>query len=328
MKHQYALDGLGYRLRPICMSDAQFIIDVRLEDIERNRFIHPISNDISLQEKWLRQYFERDGDYYFVVENRVSGQKEGLISFYDENNGKAEYGRWVMKKNSLAAIESILLLYRIAFEQAGLSELYCRTILDNTTVVSLHNSIGEKTRRILNGIFELNGNTYDAVEHYSDKTYFYQKIAPELERHANIIFKRNMRNAVGNFDFHHIGVATQSIDKELPNFILMGYSKENTVFEDMEQGVRGLFLTAKHQPRLELLENLPGSHTLDKFLSTGHKCVFYHMAYMVNDIEAAVKVFFNNRAKVISKMKISTYFRKRICFMVLSNMDMIELIEI
>ena len=66
-------------------------------------------------------------------------------------------------------------------------------------------------------------------------------------------------------------------------------------------------MTAKDQTRLELLENLPDSHTLDKFLSTGNK--FYHMAYMVNDIETAVRVFVNNRAKVISEMKISTYFK-------------------
>ena len=325
MKHRYFLDGFGYRLRPICMSDAQFIIDVRLEDAERNRFIHTISNDIALQEAWLKKYFEREGDYYFVVENRVSGKKEGLISFYDEADGKAEWGRWVLKKGSLAAAESVLLLYRIAFEQANLSELYCRTIFDNTAVVSFHKSIGEKTRHVLKGIFDLNGIRYDAVEQYSDKSNFYKKIAPKLERQAQMIFNRNMRDAVGSFEFHHIGVATKSIDRELPNFILMGYSREDDVFEDLNQGVRGLFLTAKGQPRLELLENLPDSHVLDKLLVAGQK--FYHVAYMVNDIEAAVQVFLNNRAKVISAMRVSTYFGKRICFMILPNMEIVELVE-
>ena len=146
MKHTFHLDGYGYRLRPIRLSDAQFIIDTRLEDMDRNRFVHTISSDLSVQELWLRNYFEREDDFYFVIENRISGKSEGLISFYDVCDGRAEWGRWVVRKGSLAAPESVYLLYRIAFEQAGLHELYCQTISDNTSVVSFHNSIGEKIK--------------------------------------------------------------------------------------------------------------------------------------------------------------------------------------
>ena len=69
MKHTFHLDGYGYRLRPIRLSDAQFIIDTRLEDMDRNRFVHTISSDLSVQELWLRNYFEREDDFYFVNEN-------------------------------------------------------------------------------------------------------------------------------------------------------------------------------------------------------------------------------------------------------------------
>lgn len=117
----------------------------------------------------------------------------------------------------------------------------------------------------------------------------------------------------------------RSIEKELPGYTLLGYSQEGKAFEDALQGVRGLFVTAKEQPRLELLENLDGSHTLDQQLSQGQK--MYHLAYLVGDIEKAMDYFCGNRAKVISPLKQSVYFKKRICFLVLPNMMMVELIE-
>ena len=54
----------------------------------------------------------------------------------------------------------------------------------------------------------------------------------------------------------------------------------------------------------------------------------YHFGYLVKDIEKVYEVFTTKlRAKVASPMKESQYFGKRICFLVLNNMFMIELIE-
>ena len=66
MKHRYSLEGYSYRLRPVKKSDAAFIVEARLEDAARNQYIHPISENVSLQEAWLDRYFEREGDYYFI----------------------------------------------------------------------------------------------------------------------------------------------------------------------------------------------------------------------------------------------------------------------
>ena len=325
MKHKISVEGFGYRLRPVKLSDAQFIIDARLEDAERNRFIHTISTDVSLQENWLNNYFEREGDYYFVVENRITGQPEGLIGVYDVQDGRAEWGRWVIKKDSLAAVESVDLAYRAAFERIGLEELYCRTVQDNVEVVSFHESIGEKTRRIIENAFEINGEMYNAVEQYANKEIFYGEIHPMLEKKAAMIFKRNMRMAIGDFEFHHIGVAVRDISKEFSTFAFLGYTKSSEVFEDAEQGIQGLFLEAKGQPRLELLADLDGRATISPVIESGNK--MYHFAYMVSDIEKALDVFIKAKAKVVSPLKQSTYFGKRICFLLLPNMYMIELVE-
>ena len=325
MKHRITVEGFGYRLRPVRLNDAQFIIDVRLEDTARNKFIHAISRDVKAQEDWLNDYFNREGDYYFVIENRVTGEPEGLIAFYNEKDGKAEWGRWVVKEGSLAATESVDLLYKAAFESVGLKELYCRTIKDNTEVVSFHESIGEKTRCILEKAVNLNGIVYDEVEQYADHDIFYKEIHPALEKRSIMIFKRNFRIAIGDFEFHHIGVASKDLNKDFSTFAFLGYSKSSEYFEDPLQGIKGFFIEAKDQPRLELLANLEGSDTVTSMLNSGNK--MYHFAYLVSDIEKALQVFINARAIVISPLKQSTFFGKRICFLMLPNLYMIELIE-
>ncbi len=326
MDHRISLDGYAYRLRPIRLSDAEFILRVRLEDKERNRFIHEIPNDVSVQEEWLRAYLERPDDYYFVIENKMTAQPEGLIAIYNfEGNGRAEWGRWVVQKGSFASVESVNLIYRVAFEKLGLAELCCRTIRDNTAVVSFHDSIREKTKGILKDYCSIGDQSFDAVEQYAEKAYFYDTVKPDLDQKSCTIFLRNLRVETGGLQFHHIGVAAKNIGKELAAFRMLGYREEGAVFEDKSQGIRGLFLTAKGQPRLELLENLEGSDTLTPFIDGRVK--MYHMGYCVSNIEHAVEVLTRCRVPIVSPLKQSVYFGKRICFLMLPNLYMIELIE-
>lgn len=325
MKHNYRIEGVGFRLRPVSLQDAQFIVDVRLEDSERNQYIHKISSDITDQQAWLTHYFEREGDFYFVVENKITGMPEGLIGIYDIDNGKAEWGRWVVKKGSLATVESLDLLFKVAFNELQLDELYCRTIRDNERVVSLHDSLPQLKRGVLTGFIELNGEKYDAVEHYTTPKHYINVLREELEKKALFIFQRNLRALIGKLDFHHIGVATNSIESEFGAYRLLGYAREGHPFEDPEQGIRGQFITAPGQPRLELLENLTGSATLDVWLKDRIK--MYHFAYKTANIEQAVELLNRNRVRTVSPLKKSVYFKKRICFLLLSPGFLIELIE-
>lgn len=326
MKHNLAIEGYGYRLRPVKLSDAQFIVNVRLEDAERNQFIHTVSDDVHLQEEWIRNYFEREGDYYFIIENRLTGHSEGLMAIYNVANDRGEWGRWVVRKGSFAAAESVILLYRVAFEQVGLKELYCRTIKENAAVVAFHNSAGEHIRQTLTAYVELDGKKYDVVEHYADYKIFSEDVLPRLDPQARRIFQRNLKREFKGWEFHHIGVATKGIEKELPVYTMLGYSPEGDYFVDELQGIRGLFVTATGQPRLELLENLPGSTTLDIPLKCGNR--MYHVAYKVQNIETVVKTGNQRRWRLVSGLKESTYFGKRVCFTVSPNMQMIELVEV
>ena len=317
--------GYGYLLRPVKMEDAQFIIDVRLEDQERNQFIHKISSELKVQEQWIENYLSREKDYYFVIENVLTKEREGLIAIYDVADERAEWGRWVVKKGSMAAVESVNLLYKIAFEKLGLRELYSCTIEDNKAVVAFHDSIGQKTRRIIEKAVILEGKEYNVVEQFVDKEYYYSTVKQILEEKSEKIFLRNLKTKLGKMEFHHIGVATENIEKEQHVFSMLGYRKENDSFEDLEQGVRGVFMIAKDQPRIELLENLEDRNTVTHFVEAGNK--MYHFAYIVENIEKAISILSNCRIRIISPLKVSTYFKNRICFLVLPNKFMIELIE-
>jgi RimJ/RimL family protein N-acetyltransferase len=166
MRHDLTLAGPAFRLRPITDADAPLVLELR-SDTRRNRYLHPIPPRLDDQLAWFARYYERPGDYYFVVERQDSGAAEGVISLYDVDlkAGCGEWGRWILRPGSLAAVESAWLIYRCAFEQLGLKRVFCHTVADNVSVVSFHDSCGITEKRLLPNHFNLGGRPADAVEH-------------------------------------------------------------------------------------------------------------------------------------------------------------------
>jgi RimJ/RimL family protein N-acetyltransferase len=167
MRHDLTVDGPAFRLRPVRLQDAEFIAGLRA-DPERNRYLHPSPPGLTseqrviAQTRWLQAYFERDGDYYFAIENRSSGVLEGTAGIYnvDRTARDAEWGRWILRRGSLAALESACLVYHGAFDRLGLDSLYCRTIAENSAAVAFHDSFGLTRSRVLLGYLD----GMDAVE--------------------------------------------------------------------------------------------------------------------------------------------------------------------
>jgi RimJ/RimL family protein N-acetyltransferase len=169
MRHEIRIQGHGFALRPIEAADASLIIELR-RDIDRARYLHQIPLDHDSQVEYLNRYFQRDGDYYFVIERAVSPEStpaEGLVGIYDvdERDGHAEWGRWILREGSLAAVASAWLIYRVAFERLGLSEVYCRTLSDNAPVLSFHDRAGLVRTRQLEGAVEIGDDKRDVIEH-------------------------------------------------------------------------------------------------------------------------------------------------------------------
>ena len=132
-----------YRLRPVTVEDAAFIVKLRTRP-GVSRFVHETSSRVEDQAAWLEAYFARPGDYYFIVEDANSGEPQGTVGLYnvteDASNGEA--GRWVLKKGSMAAVECAWMIYEIAFAKLGLESVRCQTWIDNTRVVSFLDSFG------------------------------------------------------------------------------------------------------------------------------------------------------------------------------------------
>ena len=170
MRHDFVVEGPALRLRPVADADAAFIVALR-SDPALNQYLHRGSASEAQQRGWLAAYYERPGDYYFVVERLAGGTAEGLISLYDVDarSQAAEWGRWILRTGSLAAVESAWLIYRFGFEQLHLQAIYCRTVADNQRVVSFHDSCGITQRTLLPGHFEIEGRRHDAIEHRVDR---------------------------------------------------------------------------------------------------------------------------------------------------------------
>lgn len=126
--------------------------------------------------------------------------------------------------------------------------------------------------------------------------------------------------------FHHIGYATSSLVREREFFKNLGYVQEGLDFNDPEQGILGCFLKGPG-PRVELLENLPGSDTLTPWLNTGIK--MYHLAYQVEDLDKAIFWARSQRGiMTVAPVPAVAFEGRRICFFAFRQGPMLEFVEL
>ena len=166
MRHSIRVDCIRYRLRPVAVEDASFIVAVRT-DHALNRFVHEVSGRVEDQVTWLQSYFDRAGDYYFIVEDVDSCRPQGTIGLYNRALGscEAEWGRWILRRDSMAALESAWLICETAFSILRLSSICSRTLAENQTVISFHDSFGASREAVLVNHFTVHGEYKTAIEH-------------------------------------------------------------------------------------------------------------------------------------------------------------------
>jgi methylmalonyl-CoA/ethylmalonyl-CoA epimerase len=127
------------------------------------------------------------------------------------------------------------------------------------------------------------------------------------------------------FQFHHLGYACADLAKDRAQFERLGYAVEGEAFEDAVQGIAGLFLTGAG-PRVELLQNLPGSTTLKPWLEQGTR--IYHFAYLVPDMAQALAWARTQRAvTTVQPVPAVAFGGRHIAFVMLRTGFMLEFIE-
>ncbi len=147
MDHNIRVDGRAYRLRPLRVDDAEFVVQLRTDPV-LCKYIHATSPSLDAQRQWTQRYLQRADEWYFIVERISNNRPEGTICIYNvDRTGsevRAEWGRWVMRRDSLGATEAACHIYDIGFDQLNIDLLYCHTESQNLPVVSFHDSMGLK----------------------------------------------------------------------------------------------------------------------------------------------------------------------------------------
>jgi RimJ/RimL family protein N-acetyltransferase len=162
MHHDIHLEGFNLRLRPVRIEDAAFIVWLRNLDYVMGN-VGDSAKDVASQEAWLKVYFEREGDYYFIVES-LGGIPLGTHGIYNVKGTSAEKGRHIMRPEVMAGVPTGILTTELAFGSMGLRELRVRMVATNVAVQSLHRKSGFKQVGILPAAQMIAGKPVDMVE--------------------------------------------------------------------------------------------------------------------------------------------------------------------
>ena len=147
MNHNVILEGWNCRLRPVRLDDAEFIVRLRNQDFAKG-YIHATDDSIEKQKEWLNDYYGRDRDYYWILENISDGQKVGTYGLYNFVGDMAMPGRMVVLPTAdfLQAAYSIL-MREFAFETLGIGRLVGCVVPSNKKVIKFAKLMGGEVIR-------------------------------------------------------------------------------------------------------------------------------------------------------------------------------------
>ncbi|WP_111706552.1 VOC family protein [Lutibacter citreus] len=129
-----------------------------------------------------------------------------------------------------------------------------------------------------------------------------------------------------NYKFHHIGIATKSINKCITFYEKLGYSPSDIKIEP-SQNVRICFLKKEDNPIIEIIEELNEDSAISLILKKMGSTV-YHTCYEVTDIVAAADELEDSGFRLLFEPKISnTMDNGLFCYLYSVNCGFIELYQ-
>ncbi|KJV41245.1 GNAT family N-acetyltransferase [Acinetobacter brisouii] len=128
--------------------DAEFICNLR-NTPELNKHISKSTAIVDDQIRWIENYKKRENEiqeFYFIIERNDNNERIGTIRIYDFRDKIKSFcwGSWILNSNKTryAAIESALLIYRIAFDELGFEQSHFDVRKDNLSVHKFHMKLG------------------------------------------------------------------------------------------------------------------------------------------------------------------------------------------
>lgn len=134
------LEGRFVNLRSADIQDAAFTRDIR-RDPELTKYMPIIKNSIKEQEDWICNQRLKEGDFFFVVEEK-SGKAIGTISLYNINGTRGHSGRIAIRGNFIQCIEAQLLMCNFAFNELHLEEITGDCYNDNIRAIKFSEGYG------------------------------------------------------------------------------------------------------------------------------------------------------------------------------------------
>jgi methylmalonyl-CoA/ethylmalonyl-CoA epimerase len=129
-----------------------------------------------------------------------------------------------------------------------------------------------------------------------------------------------------DFIFHHIGIATHSIEDTAQFYIEAGYSMSILVKDDI-QNVTVCFLDKKDMPCIELVQPLSNLSPVSKIIEKSGVTP-YHFCYVVKEIDSSIINLKKYKFISISHpVPAIAFANKKICFLFNKNFGLIELLE-
>ena len=119
------LENKRTRLRPVEVSDAEFILKLRL-DPRLNQHVSQVDDDLEKQRSWIKNYKKREAERleFYIVIGDLHGKSYGVGRAYniDHNRSETCVGSWLMSKDApfYMAFDSILIFYKHIFNDMGI----------------------------------------------------------------------------------------------------------------------------------------------------------------------------------------------------------------
>lgn len=137
--------GKYVKLRLVELEDAQFIVSLR-NYAKSQKFLSSTSTSIEAQEQWMRDYKlrEKQGiEFYYMIQLH-DDTLVGLIRLYDLKADIFSGGSWIIAPGypHHIAVETVLLLYDLCFDQLGYEKILLQVVKENQSVIRFHKRFG------------------------------------------------------------------------------------------------------------------------------------------------------------------------------------------
>jgi RimJ/RimL family protein N-acetyltransferase len=162
MLHSWKAEGFGVRIRPVRLEDAAFIVWLRNLEHTRGK-LGDSATGVAEQEAWIRKYFNREDDIYFIVETLGAGRAVGTHGVSGVANGSGEAGRLIIRPEVPAAVPTSFITFDLAFGAMGLHELRGTSVSSNEKVHSYVRKFGFRQTSVEQGARTIAGQPVDIL---------------------------------------------------------------------------------------------------------------------------------------------------------------------